>query len=113
MQVDGKEVFFDSFSSAYISYPVNAEEVDLFGWSLPGDIHKDSYVNLKDFYVLASQWQKCNDPEADDFDHNLFADPCSIPSNCQGVRQAGLVLEAETRTAKSIFMTLRSLCVII
>jgi hypothetical protein len=87
--------FIDSFSTAYIDLPSDCNEVGLFGWSLAGDINKDCYVNLKDFAILANQWQKCNDPCDPDFDESLFEDPNSIPSTCHGVWQAGMALDAD------------------
>ena len=67
----------------------------LFGWALAGDINKNCYVNLEDFAMLANQWQKCNDPNAADFNESLFDDPNSIPSTCHGVWQAGMGLAAD------------------
>jgi len=88
-------MFFDSFSTAYIDLPNDCNEVALFGWALAGDINKDCYVNLKDFAMLANQWQKCNDPCVPDFDESLFEDPNSIPSTCHGVWQAGMCLDSD------------------
>jgi len=88
-------MFFDSFSSAYVDRPENCNEVGLFGWSSAGDIVQDCYVDLKDFALLAGQWQQCNDPNAPDFDESLFEDPDSIPSSCHGVWQAGMCLPSD------------------
>ncbi|MCD4831841.1 MAG: hypothetical protein K8R02_08590 [Anaerohalosphaeraceae bacterium] len=88
-------MFFDSFSAAYIDEPNDCNEVGLFGWALAGDIDQNCYVNLEDFATLAEQWQKCNDPNASDFDESLFEDPNSIPSTCHGVWQAGMAMTAD------------------
>ena len=88
-------MFFDSFSTAYIDEPFDCNEVGLFGWALAGDIDKSCYVDMKDFALLAKLWQKCNDPNADDFDGTLFDDPNSIPSSCHGVWQAGMGLAGD------------------
>jgi hypothetical protein len=88
-------MFFDSFSSAYIEFPLLRSEVGLFGWALAGDTDKDGYVNFKDFTFIANQWQKCYDPNVADFDISLFADANSIPSSCHGVWQSGMGLDAD------------------
>jgi hypothetical protein len=91
-------MFFDSFSSAYVDFPSDCNEVGEFGWSLEGDINEDCYVDLKDFAELAKQWNKCNDPNDPNhpgYDESLFADPCSIPSSCHGVYQAGMCMDSD------------------
>lgn len=88
-------MFFDSFSAAYIDEPDNCNEVGLLGWSLAGDIAQDCYVDLKDFALLANQWQKCNDPNDSGLDTSLFDNPNSIPSSCHGVWQAGMCLDSD------------------
>jgi len=88
-------MFFDSFGSACIELPTVCNEVGLFSWALAGDTNGDAYVNFEDFAVMANYWQKCNDPQAADFDISLFADADSIPSNCHGVWQAGMGMDAD------------------
>jgi hypothetical protein len=88
-------MFFDSFSTAYVDIPDYCNEVGMFGWSLDSDINQNCYINLTDFTLLASQWLKCNDPNATDFDESLFEDTNSIPSSCHGIWQAGMGLSSD------------------
>lgn len=88
-------MFFDSFASAVAVEPNTCEEVGYYGWSISSDIYQDCRVNFLDYSEFANEWQKCNDPDADDFDGTLFDDPNSIPSSCHGVWQAGMSLAGD------------------
>jgi len=88
-------MFFGSFGTACIKEPGDCNEVREFGWTIDSDINKDCYVNFEDFAELANRWNVCNDPNSPDFDVSVFDDPCSVPSSCHGVWQAGMGMGAD------------------
>lgn len=82
-------MFFDSFASAVVIEPNSCEEVDYYGWSLRSDVHRDCYVDFRDYAVLTDDWQRCNDPNNADCNFPASLSLGDLSSSCYGMWQSG------------------------